>query len=100
MIFLALGVLALALLVGLGRRPLAGRAIWRLLTLAMAAGTVAGAVVTGARGDWLGALILVASAAWLGNSARQVRPATSNPSLRDAAATLGVSESATRAEIE
>jgi hypothetical protein len=100
MIYLALGVLALALLIGLGRRSLGGRSAWRLLTLAMATATVFGAVFTGARGDWLGALILVAAAAWLGSAARPVKLPPDVPSRRDAAAMLGVAEDASRADIE
>ena len=100
MIFMALGVLALALLVGLGRKPLASRAAWRLLTLGLAAAAVVGAVVTGARGDWLGGLILAAAAAWLVNSARPPSVRATGVDRREAAGILGVSETATRAEIE
>jgi hypothetical protein len=101
MIVLALGALVLALLIGLGRRPLAARTAWRALTLALAAAVTAGALVAAIRGEWLGAVMLIGAAIWVGRSAQS--PKTPTPGARElaeAAAMLGVAETASRAEIE
>jgi hypothetical protein len=102
MFVLALGALALAVLVAVGRGRLEVRRAWRWLTLALAAATAAGALWAGLRGEWPGALLLAGSAAWLGLSARPPRaaPATAPGEVAEAASMLGISERATRAEVD
>src|SRR5579863_4444108 len=101
MLAVALGALVLAVLIGVGRGRLSAKAVWRWLTLALAAATAGGAVIAGARGEWLGALLLIGSAAWLGASVRPTKIAKATPGDRaEAAAILGVPETAGRAEIE
>jgi len=101
MTYVALGVLVLALLASLGRRPLVSRAHWRLLTYALAAATAGGGIFVAARGAWIDGLILLAAAIWLAASARVVRiiPAA-DMGLAEARTMLGVSEAANRDEIE
>ena len=101
MIIVALGVLGLAILVGLGRRPLMARAEGRMLALALGVIAAGAAVYDGLRGGWLGGSILLTAAFWLLTSARRRRtPASAGMARREAAATLGVAESAGRDEIE
>jgi hypothetical protein len=101
MIFVALGVLGLAILVGLGRRPLMARAQGRLIALGLGVVAAGAAAYDAARGGWLGGSILLTAALWLFTSARPRRtPAASGMGRAEAAATLGVAESATRDEIE
>ena len=105
MIFVALAVLVLAALVGLGRKPLMGslmaRARGRYAAFGMAAVAIAAAAWDAMRGGWLGGSILATAALWLATSAS--RPKLKSPrgmDLADAASTLGVSESADVATIE
>jgi hypothetical protein len=101
MIIVALGVLALAILVGLGRRPLMARTQGRVITLGLGVIAAGAAVYDAARGGWLGGSILLTAAFWLLTSARRRRtPAAAGMGRREAAATLGVAESAGRDEIE
>ncbi|HUO11641.1 MAG TPA: DnaJ domain-containing protein [Caulobacteraceae bacterium] len=94
---LALAVLALAVLAAYGRRSLAGRAQGRLLVAFLAALTAGAAVYEGLRGVWLGALVLIGAAVWVGAGAQP--PRNVQMSRRDAAAMLGVSEDASRDQI-
>jgi hypothetical protein len=99
--FLALGVLVLAMLVGLGRRPLMARAPGRIAGLTAAAMAAGVAAYDAARGGWLGGSILLTAALWLATSSRPPRAGPSAAMSRtDAASMLGVAESADRAEVE
>jgi hypothetical protein len=105
MIFVALGVLALAAFVTLGRAPWLARAKGRLTTWAFAA--VAGVIAAydAARGGWIGGSILASTALWLVISTFRPQKPTDQPrssgmGRAEAASVLGVGEGATRAEIE
>jgi hypothetical protein len=102
MIFVALGVLGLAILVGLGRRPLMARVQGRMIALGLGLVAAGVAAYDAARGGWLGGSILATAALWLITSARP--PRKTPPGVRlgrtEAAATLGVAETAGRDEIE
>ncbi|MFI4933668.1 MAG: DnaJ domain-containing protein [Caulobacterales bacterium] len=104
MIYVALGVVVLALFVGLGRGTLARNTHWRLLAGAMALAAVGGGVFDALRGAWIDTLLLLGAAAWLGYSVRQPRAPAASPgdsmSRAEALATLGVTSSAGREEIE
>jgi hypothetical protein len=97
---LAIAVLALAALVAYGRRSLGGGAQGRLIIALLAAATAGGAVYEGLRGVWLGALILIGAALWIGAGARPVAPTSPGMSRADAASMLGVAEDAGKDEIE
>jgi hypothetical protein len=99
----AIGVLALAALVALGRRPLLARQPGRLAAYAVAALAVVIAAFDAVRGGWLGGSILASAALWLVTSAHRTRPAVHAAASMDrseAASTLGVAVGASRAEIE
>jgi hypothetical protein len=105
MLFVAIGVLALAALVALGRRPLLARQPGRLAAYAMAAAAIVVAALDAMRGGWLGGSILASAALWLATSARRSRPAAVVPSVvgmgrAQAESMLGVSAGAGRDEIE
>ena len=97
---LTLAVLAVAALVAYGRRSLTSRSSGRLAVALFAAATAAGALYEGLRGVWLGAVILVAAAVWLGAAARPAASPATDMARRDAAAMLGVAETASRTEID
>jgi len=96
MILVALAVLLLAALVGLGRKPLMAKTQGRHAAFAVAALAVAAAAWDAARGGWLGGSILLTAALWLATSAGRSRAAVHGPAmgLTEAAAMLGVAESA------
>jgi hypothetical protein len=101
MIFIALAVLVLAALVGLGRKPLMAKAQGRYAAFAMAAVAIAAAAWDALRGGWLGGSILATAALWLMTSAS--RPAgrrAAGMGRSEAAAMLGVAESADAATVE
>ena len=101
MIFVAFAVLALAALVGLGRKPLMARAQGRYAAFAMAAVAIAAAAYDAARGGWLGGSILLTAALWLVTSASRPRFGPAGGMGRaEAAAMLGVPESADPETIE
>ncbi len=101
MIFVALGVLVLAILVGLGRRPLMARAPGRIAGLTLAIIVAAIAAYDAARGGWLGGSILLTAALWLATSSwPRRRRAEAGMSRAEAASMLGVTEAAGRDEIE
>ena len=101
MIFVALAVLVLAALVGLGRKPLMahGRrdatppSAWPRVAIAAAAWDAM-------RGGWLGGSILASAALWLVTSASRpaARRASAAWGCAEAAAMLGVAESAGRGD--
>ena len=101
MIFVALGVLVLAILVGLGRRPLMARAPGRIAGLTLAVAAAAITAYDAARGGWFGGSILLSAALWLATSSWPPRrAATSAMSRAEAASMLGVTEAAGRDEVE
>jgi hypothetical protein len=102
MIFAALGVLGLALLVALGRRPLMARAPGRIAGFALAIAAAAVAAYDAARGGWLGGSILLTAALWLATSSWPPRQRSARDAMTraEAASMLGVPEAAGRDEIE
>ena len=99
--FLALGVLVLAILVGLGRRPLVARAPGRIAALAAAIVVAGVAAYDAARGGWLGGSILLTAALWLATSSRRPKPEAGGAmSLAEAASMLGVAQGADKDQIE
>ncbi|HWF77611.1 MAG TPA: J domain-containing protein [Caulobacteraceae bacterium] len=105
MILVALAVLALAALVGLGRKPLMGglmaRAQGRYAAVGMAAVAIAAAAWDAVRGGWLGGSILATAALWLVTSASRPRVGqVRHMGLAEAASMLGVAESADLETIE
>jgi len=102
MIFVALGVLVLAILVGLGRRPLMARAPGRVAGLALAVVAAAIAAYDAARGGCLGGSILLTAALWLATSSWPLRRKTVGGAMSraEAASMLGVAEAAGRDEVE
>lgn len=101
MVFVVLGVLVLAALVGLGRRPLFARTHGRAMALAMAVAAAGAAVYDAARGGWLGGSILLTAALWMLTTAVADRgPKTGGMDRAAAASMLGVAEDAGREEVE
>jgi DnaJ-domain-containing protein 1 len=101
MIFVALAVLVLAALVGLGRKPLMARAQGRYAAFGMAALAIAAAAWDAVRGGWLGGSMLATAALWLVTSASRPRVAqVGRMGLAEAASMLGVAESADTETIE
>lgn len=102
MIFVALAVLVLAALVGLGRRPLMARIQGRYATFTVAALALAAAAWDAARGGWIGGSILATAALWLATSAGRplVRRGAQGMGVAEAASTLGVAENADAQTIE
>jgi hypothetical protein len=101
MIFVALGVLVLALLVSLGRRPLMARTPGRLVGFALAIAAAGIAAYDAMRGGWLGGSILLTAALWLATSSRTPRrPSAPAMSHAEAASMLGISEDAPREAVE
>src|ERR1700679_2379622 len=106
MIFIALGVLGLAVLVGLGRTPWLARGRGRLIGLAVAAAAAGAAVWDAMRGGWVGGSILLTAALWLAQSTLGRRRAVAGDSgargmgAAEAGASLGGAPTANREEIE
>jgi hypothetical protein len=101
MIFVALAVLVLAALVGLGRKPLMARAQGRYAAFGMAALAIAAAAWDALRGGWLGGSILASAALWLVTSASRPRVLRHRDmGLAEAASMLGVAEAADPETIE
>jgi catechol 2,3-dioxygenase-like lactoylglutathione lyase family enzyme len=99
--FLEIGVLVLAALVALGRKPLMARTPGRLLGLTLAVAAAAAAVYDAARGGWIGGSILLTAALWLAQSTfGRRRVATGGMGQAEAASILGVAQSADREEVE
>ena len=97
MIFVALAVLVLAALVGLGRKPLMASGAGPLRRLrAWPRVAIAAAAWDAVRGGWLGGSILLTAALWLVTSAQPAERASRRASMgrAEAAAMLGVAESA------
>jgi hypothetical protein len=101
MIFIAVGVLVLAALVAVGRKPLMARTPGRLVGLALAGAAAIAAVYDAARGGWIGGSILLTGALWLAQSTLGGRPvATGGMGPAEAASILGVAPTADREEVE
>jgi len=101
MIFVALGVLVLAALVGLGRKPMMARLHGRLIGGTLIILAIAAAVYDAGRGGWLGGSILLTAALWLAQSTfGRRRVPTGGMGAAQAASILGVAETANREEIE
>jgi len=106
MIFLALGVLVLAIFVGLGRRPLMALSHGRLITIGLAIIAAGVAAYDAMRGGWIGGSILLTAALWLATSSRPLsprsaeRPAAGRMSQAEAASMLGISPEARREEVD
>lgn len=96
---LAVITLAIAGFVAMGPRSMTGWARGRVLVSTLAAAAAAGAIYDAVRGSWLGATILLASAIWIGAELKS-EPQASGMSRAEAAAMLGVAETASRTEIE
>lgn len=71
-----------------------------MLITTLASAAAAGAIYDAARGSWLGATILLAAAIWIGSELRRSPASAGAMSRSDAAATLGVAETASRSEVE
>ena len=108
MLYLALGLGALALYFTYRGRPLFKRREWRVVSAMIAlVGFVAGAYAA-VRGSWGIAIVLIVVGLWLASAARQAGPAPARPappptgrmSEAEARRILGVGEGATRAEIQ
>lgn len=97
---LAVVALAIAGFVALGPRSMTAWARGRVLASTLATAAAAGALYDAIRGSWLGATILLASAIWIGAELRPAPKSQSGMSRSEAAAMLGVSETASRSEIE
>jgi hypothetical protein len=101
MIFIAIGVLVLAALVAVGRKPLMARTPGRLVGLALAGAAAAAAVYDAARGGWIGGSILLTGALWLAQSTfGRRRVVTGGMGPAEAASILGVAQGADREEVE
>lgn len=106
MAYLVLGIIALWLILRAGGAPMFRRREWRFLTAAIAVAALAGAAYAAVREAWVPAAVLVMMGGWMALSTR--RPPGSAPppparsgrmSLEEARAILGVSASASPAEI-
>jgi hypothetical protein len=107
MILVLIGVGVIAVLVWVGRKPARVRGGARLTGALTAAVAAAAAVACGLRGQWMGAIALIALSAWLGHFARTgaaaagpVSPKAQAMSAAEACSILGVGPQADRAEIE
>ena len=105
MLYLALGALALWLILRASDRPLFPRREWRFTAAAFALAALAGAAYAGLRGAWEPALVLLGLGAWLALSARRPPGGRSPPArepltLEEARSLLGVSPGASRDEIQ
>jgi DnaJ homolog subfamily C member 19 len=107
MIFLALGILVLAIFVSLGRQPLMALSYGRLITIGLAIVAAGVAAYDAARGGWIGGSILLTAALWLVTSSWPRSPSTTTRSpasarmgRAEAASMLGVAPGAGREEIE
>ena len=102
MVFVVIGLVALAVLAAISRRPLANRSAWRFLAVSLALANLVAAVWVSARGAWLDGVILAAAAAWIWVSTTPASGASrpADMSRSHAAAKLGVAETANLAEID
>ena len=105
MLYLALGCLALVLLVWITRgKPMLKRREWRFLAGALAIACFAAAAYVGVRGGWGKSIVLVVMGLWLAASTRRtgmaVPPAAGRIIDSEARSILGVGPSATEAEIK
>ena len=106
MLYLALGGVLLAGYLWLtgGKVPILKRREWRILTAAMALAAFTAAAFVGVRGSWGAAIVLTVVGLWLAASSRKTTaaapPATARMSDAEARRILGVSPTATKAEIQ
>lgn len=108
MLYLALGAAALALYFWvMGRGPLFKRRDWRVASGAAALAAFTGAAWAGVRGSWGAVVVLVVLGLWFAATARKApdrrgpAPApTARMGVAEARRILGVSEGATREEIQ
>ncbi|CAN7323823.1 DnaJ domain-containing protein [Phenylobacterium sp. LjRoot164] len=104
MLYLALGCLALFLLVWITRgKPMLKRREWRFLAGALAIACFAAAAYVGVRGGWGKSIVLVVMGLWLAVSTRRtgmaVPPTAGRISDSEARSILGVGPNATETEI-
>jgi DnaJ-domain-containing protein 1 len=104
MLYLALGALALWLILRASGRSLFKRREWRLLTGAFAVAALAGAAYAAVREAWVPAAVLLMMGGWLALSTRRPPgappPRAGRMSLQDARAILGVPPAATPDDIK
>ncbi|CAN7155695.1 DnaJ domain-containing protein [Phenylobacterium sp. LjRoot225] len=106
MLYLALGALALWLILRASGKPILKRREWRFLTGAFAVATLAGAAFAGLREAWVPAAVLLMMGGWLALSTRRppgaapASPRASRMSLEDARSILGVPPTASPEEIK
>ena len=104
--YLALGALAVWLVLRAGRKTRLPRREWRFLTAFFAMAAFAGAAYAGLRESWAATVVLVALGAWLTLSSRQppgAPPAAARHGrmgLDEARSVLGVGPDATAKEIQ
>ena len=99
--FLEIGLLILAALVALGRKPLMARTPGRAIGLTLAVAAAIAAVYDAAHGGWIGGSILLTAALWLAQSTLgRRRVPTGGMGLAEAASILGVEQSADREAVE
>jgi hypothetical protein len=94
-----------AVLVWLGRRSRYGKADWRVGSALLAVGALAGAALSGVRGEWPISLLFLAAFAWsMFDIRRRGAPAPAQPAPKmsdtEARSVLGVGSDATRDEIQ
>jgi len=106
LLYLALGGLAVWLILRASRKSRLPRREWRFLTAAFAMAAFAAAAYAGLRESWPATVVLVALGSWLALSSRQppgsAAPAQPGPrmSLEEARSVLGVGPEASRQEIQ
>lgn len=105
MLYLALGALALWLILRASGKPILKRREWRFLTGGFAIVALAGAAFAAMREAWAPAVVLLMMGGWLALSTRRP-PGASVPtrpgrmSLEEARSILGVAPSASAAEVK
>jgi hypothetical protein len=104
MLLLAIGLIALAVLVFIGRYARRLRLDPRLVPASFAVLAAIGAVAGGLRGAWVVSVVLIGLAVWLGRAAARVstagQPASRAMQPAEARSVLGVSDQASAEEIE
>jgi hypothetical protein len=101
-LWLVLAAIAVWTLIRLGRQgERAGRGHWRITATLFSAVMIGGGVLALSKGGWLFGLGLIGAGLWLTLASRQrtVAPRAEGMTDKEARSLLGVSSSATRAEI-